>query len=171
MTLASAVRHVTPGHVIGAAASWLSPAQLGEIVRETAAAEDSWRPIVRFTEGPRWFRRLALAAEYEVWLLSWLPGQHTGFHDHGDARGAFAVAQGELRESLAVPGRTAVRHRTAAASSVTSFGGRHLHDVGNVGAPAVSVHAYSPPLTAMRRYEMAPSGLVMVGTERAEINW
>jgi hypothetical protein len=55
---------------------------------------------------------------------------------------------------------------------VTSFGGRHLHDVSNVGAtPAVSVHAYSPPLTAMRRYEMAPSGLVMVGTERSEINW
>jgi hypothetical protein len=83
------VRHVTPGH--GEAATRLSNARLAEIVRETAAAERSWRPIVRFTEGPRWFRRLALATDYEIWLLSWLPGQHTGFHDHGDARGAFAV--------------------------------------------------------------------------------
>jgi predicted metal-dependent enzyme (double-stranded beta helix superfamily) len=172
MTLASAVRHVTPGHVIGAASTRLSPAQLAEIVRETAAAEHGWRPIVRFTAETRWFRRLALTTDYEVWLLSWLPGQHTGFHDHGDARGAFAVAQGELRESLAAPGRTDVRPRTAAAGSVTSFGGRHLHDVSNAGAvPAVSVHAYSPPLSAMRRYEMTPSGLVMVGTERAELNW
>ena len=132
----------------------------------------SWRPIVRFTDGSRWFRRLALTADYEIWLLSWLPGQHTGFHDHGDARGAFAVAQGELRESLAAPGRTDVRHRTAAAGSVTSFGARHLHDVGNVAAvPAVSVHAYSPPLTAMRRYEMTTSGLALARTERAEVNW
>ena len=46
---------------------------------------------------------------------------------------------------------------------MTTFGGRHLHDVGNVGAaPAVSVHAYSPPLSAMRRYEMTSSGLALV---------
>jgi hypothetical protein len=35
----------------------------------------------------------------------------------------------------------------------------------------VSVHAYSPPLTAMRRYEMAPSGLVQVRTDVAEEDW
>jgi len=172
MSAATAVRHVTPEHVIGAAPTRLSPAQLAGIVSETAAAEHSWRPIVEFSEGPRWFRRLALAADYEVWLLSWLPGQHTGFHDHGDARGAFAVAQGELEESLAARGRSVVRYRTAAAGSVTSFGARHLHDVSNVAAaPAISVHAYSPPLTAMRRYEMTASGLALVGTVRAEINW
>jgi predicted metal-dependent enzyme (double-stranded beta helix superfamily) len=148
------------------------PAQLGQIVREVAAAERRWRPIVRFADGARWFRRLALAEDYEIWLLSWLPGQHTGFHDHGEACGAFAVAEGELRESLAAPGRSGVRQRMAAAGSVTSFGAGHLHDVGNVAtAPAISVHAYSPPLTAMRRYEMSASGLALVGTERAELDW
>jgi hypothetical protein len=166
----SVVRHVTLGHA--QASARLSPARLAEIVREAAAAERSWRPILQFTDGSRWFRRLALATDYEIWLLSWLPGQHTGFHDHGEARGAFAVARGELRESLAARGRTDVRHRTAAAGSVTSFGGRHLHDVSNVAAePAVSVHAYSPPLAAMRRYEMTASGLALVGTERAAVNW
>lgn len=172
MSPPTVVRRVKPGHASGAAPTRMSPAQLAEIVRETAAAEQSWRPIVQFTDGPRWFRRLALAAEYEVWLLSWLPGQHTGFHDHGDASGAFTVAQGELRESLAAPGRSDVLHRTAAAASVTSFGARHLHDVSNISAePAISLHAYSPPLTAMRRYEMTASGLVLAGTERAETSW
>lgn len=166
------VRRITPGEVIGTATARLSAAQLAEIVSETAAAEQSWRPIVQFTPERRWFRRLALTIDYEVWLLSWLPGQRTGFHDHGDATGAFAVADGELLESLAAPGRRDVRQRTAAAGSVTSFGSRHLHHVSNVTAtPAISVHAYSPPLTAMRRYEMTASGLVFVGTERAEINW
>lgn len=166
------VRQFTPVHVNRAAPVRFSPAQLAELVRQTAAAEQSWRPIVQFTGAHRWFRRLALTSDYEVWLLSWLPGQHTGFHDHGDAGGAFAVARGELRESLATRGRCDVRHRAAASGSVTSFGSRHLHDVSNVAAePAISVHAYSPPLTAMRRYEMTASGLVLVGTERAEVNW
>ncbi len=150
----------------------LSPAELGRLVRATAGACATWVPIVRFTPDRRWFRRLALTADYEIWLLSWLPGQHTGFHDHGDASGAFAVAQGQLRETLAAAGSRRVRHRTAAAGSVTSFGARHLHDVGNIGAyPSVSVHAYSPPLSVMRRYEMSSSGLSLLRTERAELDW
>ena len=45
---------------------------------------------------------------------------------------------------------------------MTRFGGQHLHDVSNASAaPAVSVHAYSPPLSAMRRYEMTDSGLAL----------
>jgi len=150
----------------------LSPARLGQLVREIAAAQESWRPIVHFSAERRWYRRLVLAEDHEIWLLSWLPGQHTGFHDHGEARGAFAVAQGELRETLARPGRNRVRNRCASAGSVTAFGASHLHDVSNVTTtPAVSVHAYSPPLTAMRRYEMTASGLAMIGTDRAELDW
>lgn len=155
----------------GCASGMLSPDQLGRLARSVAEA-DSWRSIIRFTTQERWFRRLALTDDYEIWLLSWLPGQRTGFHDHGDAAGAFAVAQGDLRESLASPGRTAVRTRIAVAGSVTSFGRRHVHDVANVSAePAVSVHAYSPPLAAMRRYEMAVSGLALVRTDVAELDW
>ena len=88
---------------------------------------------------------------------------------HGLAR---ILAQGELRETLAQPGKNRVRNRCALTGSVTTFGSRHLHDVSNAAtAPAVSVHAYSPPLTAMRRYEMTASGLALAGTDRAELDW
>ena len=107
----------------GLSAARLSPARLGLLVQQVVAAEQTWRPIVRFTDERRWFRRLALADDYEIWLLSWLPGQHTGFHDHGEARGAFAVAEGELRETLGRPGSGHVQSRRAAAGSVTRFGG------------------------------------------------
>ena len=149
----------------------LDRARLGRIVAAVAADPDRWRGPVRFDEARRWFRRLELADDYEVWLLSWLPGQNTGFHDHGRAAGAFAVAQGRVQErTVDGPGR--VRHRTYAAGRVRSFGSRHVHDVGNAFAgPAVTVHAYSPPLTAMRRYELTTSGLVHVTTERAERDW
>ena len=150
----------------------VSPTQLATLVRATAAARDQWQAVVRFTPRRRWFHRLALTDDYETWLLTWLPGQRTGFHDHGGASGAFAVAQGNLRETLASPGSSRLRHRMARRGAVTSFGGQHVHEVGNIShAPAVSVHAYSPPLTAMRRYELSGSGLTLVRTDRAEVDW
>jgi len=150
----------------------LSSAQLARLVCATSAARQHWQPALRYTSPGRWFHRLALAHDYEIWLLTWLPGQRTGFHDHGDASGAFTVVQGALCETLAWPGSVIVRQRTARAGSVTSFGGQHLHDVRNAGrAPAVSVHAYSPPLAAMRRYELTGSGLTLARTDRAEVDW
>jgi hypothetical protein len=153
----------------------VSPVRLGEIVRAIAERPGQWRPVVQFSAGRRWYYRIDLgdpAANYEVWLLSWLPGQQTGFHDHGDAVGAFAVADGKLLESTATVGSAAVRSRQLRAGAVRSFGAAHLHDVRNAaGAPAVSVHAYSPPLSAMRQYEMTASGLTLTGTETADEGW
>jgi len=53
---------------------------------------------------------------------------------------------------------------------VRSFGAHHVHDVRNssAGSVAVSVHAYSPPLSAMTRYDLAPGGLVPIRTEGAD---
>jgi predicted metal-dependent enzyme (double-stranded beta helix superfamily) len=151
----------------------LSRAELSQIVAGTAARADRWRDLVRYDPVRRWYRRMELTDEYEVWLLSWQPGQGTGFHDHGGSAGAFAVALGELQEQtvrrgLRVP---AVASRTVGAGAVRSFGARYVHQVVNGSAgPAVSVHAYSPPLPRMRRYELTPAGLRYVGTEPAEVS-
>jgi hypothetical protein len=51
---------------------------------------------------------------------------------------------------------------------VRSFGAWYVHDVINASVrPAVSVHAYSPPLTSMRRFEFGPGGVQKVATETA----
>jgi predicted metal-dependent enzyme (double-stranded beta helix superfamily) len=151
----------------------LSQARLGEIASSLAARTDGWREIVRFQAGRRWYRRLALTDDHEVWLLSWLPGQCTGFHDHGSAAGALAVAQGQVRERTLVAGhRPPVRELIIAQGSVRTFGPRYVHDVANVSPePAVTVHAYSPPLTVMRRFELTSSGLVRTATEKAGQDW
>ena len=58
--------------------------------------------------------------------------------------------------------------RTVVAGVVRSFGPRVVHHVVNhSAAPAVSVHAYSPPLPQMRHYELTPAGLRCTGTEPA----
>jgi predicted metal-dependent enzyme (double-stranded beta helix superfamily) len=149
----------------------LSPARLSRIVARTAAHPERWHNLVRYDPARRWYLRMELTDDYEVWLLSWHPGQGTGFHDHGGSCGAFAVALGELREQTVRPGRRVpeVAVRTVPAGQARSFGPRYIHHVVNDSARnAVSVHAYSPPLPEQRRYELTLAGLRYTGTEPAE---
>jgi hypothetical protein len=39
----------------------------------------------------RWFVRLRCDEESEVWLVSWVPGESTGLHGHGESVGALTV--------------------------------------------------------------------------------
>jgi predicted metal-dependent enzyme (double-stranded beta helix superfamily) len=108
---------------------------------------------VRFASPQRWWARLALTEEVEVWLLSWLPGQHTAPHDHGGASGAFSVVLGSMSETYRYPGAD-VRQRTHDLDSSIGFGAGRAHQMWNTSsAPAATVHAYSPPLVPTREYE------------------
>lgn len=152
-----------------ARATPVAPARLAEIVRAVAQRPETWRRLVRFQSDRRWYQRLVLAEQHEIWLLSWLPGQHTGFHDHGDSAGAFAVAHGELLERAAPGGRPERSGRVLSAGAVRSFGAAYVHDVRNDSAlPTVSIHAYSPPLLTMRRYKAASDGVLRAAGEERE---
>jgi predicted metal-dependent enzyme (double-stranded beta helix superfamily) len=152
---------------VRAASSPLTQARLRQLVQGVAAREQEWLSLVRYDPGRRWYQRLAWDDDHELWLLSWLPGQQTGFHDHGASSGAFTVARGTLRERTAPghrPGPPVPVHR----AQVRSFGPWYVHDVINASVrPAISVHAYSPPLTSMRRFGFGPGGLERVTTETA----
>ncbi|WP_408607984.1 cysteine dioxygenase [Actinophytocola xanthii] len=108
--------------------------------------------MVRFASPNRWWTRLALTDEVELWLLSWLPGQHTAPHDHGGAAGAFSVVLGELSETYRYPGNPAGQ-RTHRVGDAIGFGAGRAHQIWNTGlAKAATVHAYSPPLVPTREY-------------------
>ncbi|MGV9271152.1 cysteine dioxygenase [Kitasatospora sp. NPDC003701] len=121
------------------------------LVREIAADRARWEPLVRYDALTRWYARLETGPGYEVWLLSWLPGQSSGFHDHGVSSGVMTVVQGELIErSLTHTGEGA---RTLRPGGHRVFSSGYLHEVVN-GAlePAVSIHLYTPGLTEMNQY-------------------
>src|SRR5579875_2958107 len=80
-----------PGRLLGAR-------QLAEVVRRAAASPAQWLARVRLNAEGRWYERIHLDDSHEVWIISWLPGQATGFHDHGGSAGAFAVVWGTLVE-------------------------------------------------------------------------
>ncbi|PBC76783.1 hypothetical protein BX265_1504 [Streptomyces sp. TLI_235] len=153
----------------GGTARPLSPNALRAIVRDLAEQPDRWIHRVRLATGDRWYERLVSAEDHEVWLISWLPGQSTGFHDHGGSRGAFAVALGELEElSLGGP-EEGLLVRRVPSGGVRAFGASYLHDVRNTSAgPAVTIHAYSPPLGGMTRYDLRAGGLVRTAEEGPE---
>jgi predicted metal-dependent enzyme (double-stranded beta helix superfamily) len=122
-------------------------ADLVHRAREIAADPARWRHLVRYDDRNRWRLRLHHEAGYEVWLMSWLPGQRTGPHDHGDTAAVIAVVQGELQEHTRQPGTEQPRIHRIGAEHVRIWGARHVREIVNAAAaPAVSVHIHAPPL-------------------------
>jgi predicted metal-dependent enzyme (double-stranded beta helix superfamily) len=124
---------------------------LGRLVDRLADRPELWQHIVLHQDGARWYTRLHLDDDVEVWLLTWAQDTFTEMHDHGGSVGAYRVVEGVLTEDWAAPGR--IRRRTFAAGRTMAFGAEHIHDVTNQRPePAVSIHAYSPPLRTMTYY-------------------
>ena len=118
------------------------------------------------SDGPpvhdRWFTQLHGDDELDVWLISWVPDRSTALHDHGGSLGALTVVAGALRETRW--DGAALRRRRLSAGDQAAFPFGWVHDVvwapdRDTSAPVastLSVHAYSPPLTAMSYYEVTP---------------
>lgn len=156
------------------------PTRLYHLARQLADRADLWRPHVRFARDNRWSVRVAVTDDYEAWLLTWLPGQSTGLHDHGGSAGAFAVVEGALEESTLapaysprVPRPAALVHRTLSTGRVRAFGPDYVHDVTNTGrVPAVSLHVYAPALETMHRFVLDDAGTPhVVARETAGSDW
>jgi predicted metal-dependent enzyme (double-stranded beta helix superfamily) len=139
--------------------------QLIEFVRFFAAEIECGKyPYVEFDADDRWHQRIYRDPRVDIWLISWLPSQSTELHDHGGSSGVFTVLTGELTEALPSFGAR-IREVQRSAGATVSFGPHYIHDVRNMSAaPAVSVHAYSPPLTSMNYYDLDETGPVRIHT-------
>ena len=112
----------------------------------------------------RWSTRLYSDDDVDVWLISWVPDRNAELHDHAGSFGALTVLSGALSEFRWAGDR--LRHRTLEAGDQASFPLGWVHDVvrapdapgAEVVTPTLSVHAYSPPLSAMSYYEVTDHG-------------
>ncbi|WP_252440319.1 cysteine dioxygenase [Pseudonocardia humida] len=110
----------------------------------------------------RWYRQLRDDGVVDVWLIGWATGQSTELHDHGGSLGALTVVSGMLAEHRWAPHRGGIRARSLRTGSSQGFRLGHVHDVVNHGVvSAVSVHAYSPPLTVMSYYALDPGAAAL----------
>ena len=93
-----------------------------------------------------------------VWLITWARGNDTGFHDHDLSCGAVAVVQGAIVEERLVVGGPP-RRLPHSAGEAFGFDASHVHRMRKDDAAlAVSIHAYSPPLSRMGAYEVDADG-------------
>jgi Cysteine dioxygenase type I len=136
----------------------LRGADLERFSRELAAATDHWREHVRHDGDARTYETIWDDAYVNAWVVCWSATNDTGFHDHDLSAGAITVVSGSVREErLALGGDPLVR--TFDSGDSFHLGVSAIHRIMHAGdGPAVTIHAYSPPLTRQGVYRTAADG-------------
>jgi predicted metal-dependent enzyme (double-stranded beta helix superfamily) len=136
----------------------LTEADLLRLARDFAARPREWQHLVEHDPEQRRYVELLRHDHASVWLICWSDEQDTGFHDHDLSAGAVAVVAGQVQEERLTLGGPP-RSRIATAGEGFTFSAADIHRVSHApGEPAVTIHAYSPPLWRMGAYELLPDG-------------
>jgi Cysteine dioxygenase type I len=135
--------------------------ELIEFVNGLASRPEGWRHLVEHDRAARTYSELLRDDNVAAWLICWMDEQDTGFHDHDVSAGAVAVVSGSVREDRLVLG-AAPTTRVLGPGDAFSFESSDIHRVSHAGAePAVTIHAYSPPLWRMGAYEIQSEGQLL----------
>ena len=114
---------------------------------------------------PRSYNRalVALREQYELLVMTWLPGQSSVPHDHAGSICVMQVVQGDAIEGsfcIAADGYVDPDYETTVrCGEITAGQDAGVHTVYNPAAaeqPLVTVHAYAPPLRDFRRFVLRP---------------
>src|SRR4051794_14724582 len=106
--------------------------ELRNLAESLGSDPSTWRHLVRHDPLERVFERVVDEPEVEGWLICWMPGHDTGFHDHDVSSGAVTVLHGQVLEERLTVGRAGAPGR--------------LHHVG--GRPAAPPPGAERPGTA-----------------------
>jgi predicted metal-dependent enzyme (double-stranded beta helix superfamily) len=139
----------------------LTGEELRAVASQLAAQPQRWAAHVHHDPAQRTYEQLLRDEHLDVWLICWSEDHDTGFHDHDLSAGAVAVIAGAVREERLALGRPASAPiaRTVRAGASFAFGASDIHRVLHAGdEPAVTIHAYSPPLVRMGAYVVEPDG-------------
>lgn len=140
---------------------YLTQDELTQYVETLAADTSLWEHWVRHTPKQRQYTRLVQNDVLNAWLICWMEDHDTGFHDHNGSAGSVIVTRGTVQE-----GRLRANDNdndviiyphfeTYGEEEGFSFGPYDIHRVCHYGGtPAVTIHAYSPPLVHMGSYAM-----------------
>ena len=138
-----------------------SLAQLASAIGEE---ESLWRPCVQLNTKERHYTQLYRDPNVDVWVICWTDAQDTGYHDHDRSQGAVYVCEGALFEDFFHRDEDGwIREKTNRhdVSGWFDFDATYIHGVRYAaGAPAVSVHCYSPALWRMGHYEPDDRGIM-----------
>jgi mannose-6-phosphate isomerase-like protein (cupin superfamily) len=136
----------------------LTPPQLEEFVAALAASPERWRHLMRHASDARVYEQIWDDEDVNAWVICWSEDQDTGFHDHDESSAAIAVISGQVREDRLRLGHEP-RSRVLGPNSIFTVPAVAIHRVLHAGGPpAVTIHAYSPPLVRTGAYRTGPDG-------------
>jgi predicted metal-dependent enzyme (double-stranded beta helix superfamily) len=119
-----------------------------------------WAEHVRHDPDRRVFVEIAGDADFEAWLICWMPGHDTGFHDHDLSCGAVSVLSGELLEERLILDGPPVARRYRAGESF-AFDASDIHRCRHAGEmPTTTLHVYAPRLRRMGAYSFGAGGVL-----------
>jgi quercetin dioxygenase-like cupin family protein len=138
----------------------MSTAELEQFVAELGARPELWNDLIRHSSEARQYEQIWASEDVNAWLICWSETQDTGFHDHDESAAAILVLEGQVREERLRRG-TAPDGRVAGPGTVLIVPPTAIHRVLHAGsAPAVTIHAYSPPLQRTGAYWIGPQGQI-----------
>jgi hypothetical protein len=136
----------------------LDAAELMRFAATLADSPEHWRGLVPDGGEERVYETIWSDEHVNAWVIRWSTHSDTGFHDHDVSASAIVVVEGAVvEERLALSGPAVARHFQAGQSFQLSPSAIHRvrHDG---GAPALTIHAYSPPLRRQGVYRTGPDG-------------
>jgi predicted metal-dependent enzyme (double-stranded beta helix superfamily) len=157
--------------LLPAAGRDLTLEQIEHVADAIALRPDLWGPHVRHERDERIYTQIHRDPHVDVWVICWDQLQETGLHDHDRSSGAVRVVQGALLEDRFVADGGSIRLDTTrhTAGARFSFDATYIHDVRHDGgAPATSIHVYSPALWRMGHYALGERGLGRVSLTYVE---
>jgi mannose-6-phosphate isomerase-like protein (cupin superfamily) len=135
--------------------------QLEAFVQRLVADEQRWRPLIHHDSGRRTYELIWDDDDVNAWILCWSEDHDTGFHDHDVSAAAITVIDGQVREDrLRLDG--SAREVVYGAGETFTVPPDAIHRVLHAGdRPAVTIHAYSPPLRKQGAYSLADDGILL----------
>ena len=136
----------------------LSIPELKAFAADLAASPQRWEHLVRHTDDVRVYEQIWDDEDVNAWVICWSEDQDTGFHDHDESAAAIAVVSGSLREDRLTLGGAPISRKIGPGTAFT-LPPVAIHRVLHTGdRPAVTIHAYSPPLRRTGAYRVAADG-------------
>jgi quercetin dioxygenase-like cupin family protein len=136
----------------------LTVPELEAFVGELTDSVDRWGHLVRHTDDVRVYEQIWDDELVNAWLICWSEDQDTGYHDHDESTAAIAVISGQVREDRLRVGSPPAS-QVVRAGSIFTVPSVAIHRVLHSGSePAVTIHAYSPPLVRSGAYRTGAHG-------------
>ena len=138
----------------------LTPGELEEVAAAIGDRPEIWAPLVRVDPGRRRFELVYQDDRMDAWVLSWMPGQGTGFHDHDASGVGICCVQGGVQEDVLRFAAPEVELQLRPGDTRKGAPG-FIHRVRHAaGEPAVTIHVYSPRLDQVGQYRVDGDGVM-----------